>query len=84
MLKHSDEEELRCGRGLADGFGLPAFDGFDVEEVVSQHFLVDGGGIAGALLVNETQLAIIRVPGAGRVEMQGEVLGEAQHRGIRV
>jgi len=30
VLQHSHEEELRRGGGLADGFGLPAFDGFDV------------------------------------------------------
>ena len=46
--------------------------------------LAFGGWIAPALLVNEAQLAVIGVPGAGRVEMQGEVFGEAQHRGIRV
>ena len=84
MLQHSHEEELRGGGGLADGFGLPAFDGFDVQEVVAQLLLGDGGGIAAAVLVDQAELAVIGVPGAGGVEAQGEVLGEAQHRGIRV
>jgi hypothetical protein len=51
--------------------GLPAFDGFDVQEVVAQHLLGDGGGIAPALLVDQADLAVVGVPGAGRVEVQG-------------
>jgi hypothetical protein len=77
--------------GLSDGnhavllsLGLPGFDGFDVQEVVAQHLLGDGGGIAPALLVDQADLAVVGVPGAGRVEVQGEVLRVTQHGGIRM
>ena len=42
--EHFDEEELRGGGGLADGFGLPVFDGFDVQDVVAQLLLGDAAG----------------------------------------
>ena len=84
VLDHSHEEELRSGGGLANGSGLPAFDGFDVKEVIAQHLFGHLCGITLGLLVDEAHLAVVGVPGAGSVEVQSKVLGEAQHRGVWV
>ncbi len=69
MTHHAHEEELCGSGGLADGFRLPAFDGFYVKEVVTQHLFGHLAGVAMRLLVDEAQLAVIGVPGAGSIEM---------------
>ena len=84
MFQHAHEEELRGGCGLADGFGLPAFDGLDVQDVIAEPLLGDVGRIALTELVDQAHLAVIGMAGARGVELQGEKLGEAAHRGIRM
>jgi len=83
-FKHADEEELRGGGPEANGLGLPAFDGLDVEEVIAQTFFGDDERITLGELVDEPHLAVIRMAGARGVELQGEELGKALHRGIGV
>lgn len=58
------KELTRSSDGLADGFGLPTLSKFDEQEVVAQSGLGELGGIAGEVLVDETQLTVIGVAGA--------------------
>ena len=84
VLHEFDEEELRGGSRLADGLGLPVFDGFDVQDVIAQLRLGDRVWIGLAKLVDETHMAVVGVPGARGIEAQGKELGETPHRWIRM
>ena len=84
MLHHFHEEELRTGGSLADGFGLPVFDGFDVEDVVAVLGFGDRGGIHHAIFVHEAHLAVVGMPGARGVESQDKKPGELLHGWVRV
>ncbi len=83
-FQHADKEELGRSGGQAEGFRLPAFDGLNVQDVVAQLGLGDGGRIAPTELVHEPHLAVIRVAGARCVELECEELGQSPHRGIGV
>ena len=82
--KHLDKEEPGAGGSLADGLGLPALAGLDVEEVVAELILAKGGGIRSEMLMNEPHRAVVAVPGARGVVTQGEQLGKLPHGAIRM
>ena len=79
MADHFDEEESCGSGGLADGFRLPEFFGFNVEDVVAEVLFGDGCRIAGTEFVNQAHLAVIRMTGARGVESQREKPGELLH-----
>lgn len=75
-----DEEHVRRGQGLTDGFGLPMLFALHEQEVIAQLGFGDRCGIAAQLLVDEPHLAVVGVTGAIGIVAQSEQLGEAGHR----
>ena len=57
---------------------------FDEQEVVPQLRLGDSGWVAANVLVDEPQLAVVRVPGSVGVVAQRQMLGEPSHRRVRM
>ena len=78
------EEELGACGGLANGFGLPEFFGFNMEDVIEVSLLGDGFGIAAAVLVDQTHLPVMRMTRARRIEPECQKFGKALHRRIRM
>lgn len=74
-----DEEHACRSAGLVNGLGLPMLAQLDHEEVVAQLGLGERKRIGAEMLVNQPQLAVIRVSGAIGVVTQGQQLSEASH-----
>lgn len=79
-----DEAHFGGGDGLSDGLGAPMLLEFDEEEVVAQLGFGEVGRVAGEMLVDKPELAIVGVASAIGVVMQGQEIGEAIHRLIGV
>ena len=81
MSEEVHKKHAGGGESLADGLGLPLFLELYEEEVVAQLRLGDVDRITAQVLVDEPELAVIRVPGSIGVIAQGQVLGKPGHRG---
>ena len=79
-----NKEQAGSGARLADGLGRPMFFELYEEEVVAQLSLGDRGRVTADVLVNESELAVIRVPGSIGVVAQSQVIGKPGHRGVRM
>ena len=74
-----NEEQACGGAGLTDGLGCPMFFELYEEEVLSQLSLGERGRVAAEVLVDEPQLAVVRVPGSIGVVAQSQVVGKPRH-----
>jgi hypothetical protein len=84
MPEEINEEHTGGGTRLADGLGCPMFFELYEKEVVTQLSLGDGGRVAAEVLMDEPELAVVRVPGSIGVVAQSQVLGEPGHGGVRM
>ena len=82
--QHLNKENPGAGHSLADGIGLPALPGFDVQDVVAELILPQRGRIGHEMLVQDPHGPVIAVPGAPAIMPQGEQLRVSPHRVIRV
>ena len=80
MTVEFDEEDFGGSYGLADGLGLPAFFGFDVEEIITHLTFAKRDGITSKVIVEQTHVPVVGMTGAVGVVTQGEQLGELVHR----
>src|SRR5262249_19782324 len=84
MPEEINEEHAGGGTCLADGLRGPMFFELNEQEVVTQLSLGDRSRVAADVLVNEPELAIVRMPGSIGVVAQSQMLGEAGHGRIRM
>ena len=84
VAEQVDEELATSSQRLTDRFGLLLFVEFNEEEVVAQLGLSELGWITGKVLVEQAHLPVIGVAGAIGVVAQGQRLGQAGHRIIRM
>ena len=82
MPEEINEAHAGSGARLADGLGSPMFFELYEEEIVAQLGLGDGGGVAAEVLVDEPELAVVRVPGSIGVIMQSQQISKLSHRWI--
>jgi hypothetical protein len=84
LAEQIDKEHARRGAGLPNRFGSPMLLELYEQEVIAELLLGDGGRIASEVLVNETDLAVIGMPGSIGIVAQGQMVGQARHRLIGV
>ena len=74
-----DKELTGSGESLADGLRPPVLLQLDEQEVVAQLDLREESGVDGEVLVDESELAVVGMPGAIGVVAEGESLGKLAH-----
>ena len=74
-----DKEHSGRGQCLPDAFGFPVLLQFNEEEIFAQLGFGDGGGITIEMLVNEPQLAVVRVARSIGVVTQGQQISKLSH-----
>ena len=79
VSEHVDKEEFGACEGLSDGFGSPEADGFDVEDVVAELVLRDGGWVAAEVFMDEAHGPVVGVARASGIGDEGESLGVVGH-----
>ena len=84
MSEQINKEQAGGGARLADGFGCPMFFELYEQEVVSQLRLGEGGRIAADVLMDESELSVIRVPGTIGVVAQSQMVSKPSHGGVRL
>jgi hypothetical protein len=74
-----DKEHAGDGAGLADRLGLPVFPEFDEQEIIEELSFGDNAGIDVEVLMNETKVTVIRVPGSIGVVPESQEISEPGH-----
>src|SRR5205823_1054368 len=78
------KEQAGGGEGLPDGLGLPMLLELDVQEVVAELGFGNCGWITAEILVNQSYLPVVGVPGAIGIVTESEQVGQLGHRLVRM
>jgi hypothetical protein len=72
VAQHLCKEKPGAGHGLPNGLGLPLLAGLHMQHVVAELILSQRGWIGLEMLVQNPHGAVITVPGARAIILQGK------------